>query len=152
MKACGEIAKRITELAAVSATEMPAGIREHLTECPACDRALATARLIRGLLAAAADAPEPPAGFADRVLAALAARGPSRPETELWRLGWGLVPAFAATVAVLLILFEFQATAVSGPIGLLQTEGLSASERIVLDTSPPEPDAVLTAVMEGGGT
>ncbi len=151
MKACRELEKRIREFVAVSATEMPAGFQEHLTTCPACSQALATARLGRGLLAAAADTPGPPVDFADRVLAALAARRPSHPETEIWRLGWGLVPAFAAAVAVLLILFEFQVTAVSGPIGLLPTEELSASERIVLDTSPPEPDAVLTAVMEGGG-
>jgi len=152
MKSCGEVEKRISELAAVSATEMPAGIREHLTGCPACARAMAAARLGRGLLAAAADAPEPPVDFADRVLAALPARRRSHPEAEMWRLGWGLVPAFAATVVLLLILFQFQASTVPGPIGLLPMEGLSASERIVLEASPPEPDAILTAVMEGGGT
>jgi len=70
----------------------------------------------------------------------------------MWRLGWGLVPVFAATVALLLILFQFQDSTVPGPIGLLPMEGLSASERIVLEASPPEPDAILTAVMEGGGT
>jgi hypothetical protein len=152
MKSCGEVEKRTSELAAVSATEMPAGIREHLTGCPTCARALAAARLGRGLLAAAADAPEPPVDFADRVLAALPARRPSHPEAEMWRLGWGLVPVFAATVALLLILFQFQASTVPGPIGLLPMEELSASERIVLEASPPEPDVVLTAVMEGGGT
>jgi anti-sigma factor RsiW len=152
MKACEEVEKRITELAALRVTEMPAEIREHLAGCPACTRALAAARLGRGLLAAAADAPAPPAGFADRVLAALPATRPSRPETEMWRLGWGLVPAFAATVAVLVILFQFQASAIPGPIGLVPLEGLSTSERLVLDASPPEPDLVLTAVMEGGGT
>jgi hypothetical protein len=150
MKSCGEIEQRITELASGSAAGMPPEIREHLMRCPACDRKLAAARLSRGLLSAAADAPEPPVDFADRVLTALAAPRPSRSEAEMWRLGWGLMPAFAATVAVLLMLFEFQATAVSGPNGLLPTEGLSTSENIVLGASPPDPDAILTAVMEGG--
>ncbi len=153
MISCGEIEKRITELASGSVAEIPAGIREHLMRCPACDRKLAVARLSGGLLSAAADAPEPPVGFADRVLTALAAhQRPSRPEAEMWRLGWGLMPVFAATVAVLLMLFKFQTTAISGPVGLLPTEGLSTSESIVLGGSPPNPDEILTAVMEGGGT
>jgi predicted anti-sigma-YlaC factor YlaD len=152
MRSCGEVEKRIAELAALRPTEVPAEIREHLAGCPACRRALAAARLGRGLLAAAADAPEPPAEFADRVLAALPGTRPSRPETEMWRLGWGLVPAFAATVAVLVILYQFQNGALPGPIGLVSMEELSAGERIVLEAAPPEPDLVLTAVMEGGGT
>ena len=151
MRLCKEVEKRIPELTAVPATQLPAGILEHLAGCSACERALSAARLSRGLLAAATDAPEPPAGFANHVMALLAARGLSRPETEMWRRGWGLVPVFAATVAVLLVLIEFQPTAVSGPIGLLPTEGLSAGERIVLEASPSEPDAVLTAVLEGSG-
>lgn len=152
MRACKEVEKRVTELAAFPATEMPAGIREHLAGCPSCARALAAARLGRGLLAAATDAPEPPAEFADRVLAVLPERRPLRSETEVWRLGWGLVPAFAATVALLVILHEFQESGVPGPIGLVSLEGLSAGEQIVLEATPPEPDMVLTAVMEGGET
>jgi len=152
MRSCGEVEKRITELAAVPATEMPAGIREHLAGCLTCARALVAARLGRGLLAAAADAPEPPAGFADRVLAALPETRPSRPEAEMWRLGWGLVPAFAATAVLLMVLYQYQAGAAPGPVGLVPLEGLSASERIVLEATPPEPDLVLTAVMEGGET
>ena len=152
MRPCKEVEKRITELTTVPATQLPAGILEHLAGCSACERALAAARLSRGLFAAATDGPEPPTGFAEHVLAALAARRASRPETEMWSLGWGLVPAFAATVAVLLILLEFQPTTVSGPIGLLPTEGLSAGERLVLEASPPETDAVLTAVLEGSET
>jgi hypothetical protein len=153
MTSCREIEKWITELASGPAAGMPAGIREHLLGCSACDETLAAARLSRGLLSSAADVPEPPVGFADRVLTALAAhQRPSRPEAEMWRLGWGLMPVFAATVAVLLMLFEFQARPISGPVGLLPTEGLSASENIVLGGSPPGPDEILTAVMEGGGT
>ncbi len=153
MISCREIEKRMTELASAPAAGIPAGIREHLLGCPTCDMKLAVARLSRGMLSAAADAPEPPVGFADRVLTALAAhQRPSRPEAEMWGLGWRLMPVFAATVGVLLMLFEFQATTVSGPVGLLPTEGLSTSESIVLAGSPPDPDEVLTAVMEGGGT
>lgn len=153
MKSCEEIAKSISELAALSAADVPAATREHLMGCPACTRVMAVARLRRGLLAAAANAPEPPVDFAERVLGTLAARRLRRPEAEMWRLGWGLVPAFAATVAFLLILFHFQPSTISGsPMGLFPMEGLSAGEQLVLETGPPEPDAVLTAVMEGGGT
>src|SRR3989304_1649598 len=70
MGSCEEVAKRIEELAALPAAELPSGIRDHLAGCPVCTRSLAVARVTRGLLAAAADTPEPPAGFAERVVAA----------------------------------------------------------------------------------
>lgn len=149
MGRCQEIENELGKLAALHAADLPAGIRDHLAGCPACTRALAAARVARGLLAAAADGAEPPAGFADRVLTALPETRPSRPEAEMWRLGWGLVPAFAATAVLLLILY--QASPISGPFGLLPAEGLSVGERLVLESAPPEPDAVLAAVMEGGG-
>ena len=152
MRVCEEAVKRIAELGVVPATEIPAGIREHLEGCPACARSLVAVRLLRGLLAAAADAPEPPAGFAERVLAALPAWRPLRPEAEMWRLGWGLVPAFAATVALLVVLYQYQAGAAPSPVGLIPLEGLSSGEQLVLEAAPPEPDMVLTAVMEGGRT
>jgi anti-sigma factor RsiW len=150
MESCNEVIQRIGELAAVPLAEIPARVGEHLQGCPACTRALAAARLARGLLAAAADAPEPPAGFADRVLAALPGPTSWRPDTDLWRLGWGLVPAFAATAALFLILYL--GSAVPGPAGVVPVEGLSSGERLVLETSPPEPDVILAAVMEGGET
>lgn len=152
MGSCEEVKKRIGELAVLPAAELPAESRKHLARCPACARALAAARLGRGLLAAAADAPEPPAEFGDRVLAALPEPRRSHPELDLWRLGWGLVPAFAATVALLVVLYQYQAGAVSPPMGLVPLEGLSVGERIVLEATPPEPDLILTAVMGGGGT
>lgn len=150
MGSCEEVAKRIEKLAALPAAELPSGIREHLAGCPACTRLLTAARVARGLLAAAADAPAPPAGFAERVVAALPASRAGRADEDLWRLGWGLVPAFAATVVLLLVLY--QASAVPGPVGLVLAEGLSSGERLVLEPASPEPDAVLAAVMEGGGT
>jgi len=150
MKSCGEVEKRLVELSALRTPEVPAEIREHLAGCAACTRALTAARLHRGLLAVAADAPEPPPGFADRVLARLPETELPRAETELWRSGWGLVPAFAATVFLLVILDQFQGSAAPGPVGLVSMEGLSAGERIVIEDTPLEPDAILTAIMEGG--
>lgn len=150
MTACNEVRQRIGALAALPAAGLPAGIRDHMAGCPACARELRAARLGRGLLQAAADAPEPPADFTEGVLAALAGRSVPRPEADLWRVGWGLVPAFAAMVALLAILYDLQAGPVPPPAGLVPLEGLSAGERLVLDASPPEPDAILTAVMEGG--
>ena len=71
MRPCKEVEKRITELTTVPATQLPAGILEHLAGCSACERALAAARLSRGLFAAATDGPEPPTGFAEHPVAAL---------------------------------------------------------------------------------
>lgn len=150
MGSCEEVAKRIEELAALPAAELPSGIREHLAGCPACTRSLAVARVTRGILAAATDAPGPPARFAEQVLAALPGPRSRRADADLWRLGWGLVPAFAATVVLLLALY--QASPAPGPVGLLPADGLSVGERLVLEPASPEPDAVLAAVMEGGGT
>jgi hypothetical protein len=48
--------------------------------------------------------------------------------------------------ALLLILYQFNG--VPGSFGLVPAEGLSAGEHLVLEASPPEPDAVLAAVME----
>ena len=151
MDTCEEVRRRIGELAGLPAAEVSAGVREHLAGCPACARRLAVARLTRGLVATAAETPEPPAGFAEGVLAALPpGRMPLRTDSDLWRFGWRLVPAFAATAALVLVLY--QASDVSGPTGLLPAEALSAGERLVLGASPPEPDLVLAAVVEGGGS
>ncbi len=149
MDTCEEVRRRIGELAGLPAAEVSAGAREHLAGCPSCGRRLAVARLARGLLATAAEGPEPPAGFAEGVLATLpSGRMPARTDSDLWRLGWRLVPAFAATAALVLVLY--QASDVSGPTGLFPTDALSAGERLVLGASPPEPDLVLAAVVEGG--
>jgi hypothetical protein len=105
-----------------------------------------------GLAAAAAEGPEPPAGFAEGVLAAVPAARPLRgwAQADPWRPAWGLVPAFAAMAAALLILFQFQSGATPIAGGLLPVEGLSAGERLVMEGRPPDPDLVLAAVMEGG--
>ncbi|MBI4839845.1 MAG: hypothetical protein HY803_02005 [candidate division NC10 bacterium] len=150
MGSCEEIAKRMVELGVLPAAELPSGIRDHLAGCPACARWLTAARVTRGILAAATDTPEPPARFASQVLAALPGARSRRADADLWRLGWGLVPAFAATVVLLLALY--QASPVPAPTGLMPVEGLSVGERLVLEPASPELDAVLAAVMEGGGT
>ena len=149
MGPCNEVTREISHLVTLSAGVLPPGIREHLAGCPACARALAAARLGRALLEAAGEAPEPPAAFRDRVLTALPVPGPQPAEADMWRLGWGLVPAFAVTAALVLVLY--QASPVSNPAGLVPTEGLSAGEQLVLEATPPDPDVVLAAVMEGGG-
>ncbi len=150
MRSCKPIRKNLTDLAAVPPGQLPPWVREHLTSCPNCLRTLESARLSRGLVAAAAGGPEPPADFAERVLAALPTGPPPlRAHEDLWRPAWGLVPAFAATAAALLILF--QATAAPVVPGLVPAEGLSAGERLLLVAGPPDPDLVLAAVMEGGG-
>lgn len=114
-------------------------------------RTMEGARLSRALVAAAAEGLEPPAGFAERVLAALPPAGPARgrAEADPWRPAWGLVPAFAAMAAALLILFQSSVTPVVG--GLLPVEDLSPGERLVMEARPPDTDLVLAAVLEGGG-
>ncbi len=150
MGPCEEIKRNVAALAALRSEDLPAGIGGHLAGCPACAQALAAARLGRGLLMAAAEGAKPPADFAERVLAALpAGPAPRRADVDLWRPAWGLVPAFAATAAALLILF--QATAAPISLGLVPTEGLSTGERLVLEARPLDPDLVLAAVMEGNG-
>jgi hypothetical protein len=160
MGSCEDVGKRVDELAALGAAAMPSWATDHLAACATCTRLLMRARLARGLLASAKDGGEPPADFAQRVLAALPASRPTgATDPELWRLAWRLIPAFAATVAMLLVLFQFEADVGSMPVGLtpgltpglVPVEGLSVSERLVLGASAPDLDLVLTAVMEGDG-
>ena len=152
MKSCAVVKRQLGELVAHAAAELPAEIREHLGGCPACARALGAARLSKGLLAAAADATEPPAHFADRVLAVLPRAKPSRTETEMWRLGWGLVPAFATALILLVVLYQYEARGIASPAGLLSLDGLSTSEQLALGSSTPDSEEVLTAVLEGDQT
>jgi hypothetical protein len=148
MKSCKPIRRSLTDVAALPADRLPPSVRDHLTRCSDCARALAAARLARGLVSVVTAAPEPPQEFARRVLAALPARPARRPtEQGLWRTAWGLVPAFAATAAGLFVLFQASASPVAG--GLVPTANLSVGERLVLEERPPDPDSVLAAVMEG---
>jgi hypothetical protein len=150
MSSCADIRSRMDELAAYPAAELPAYARAHVAGCRACARDLAAARLTRGLLSVTAEGAESPVDFSRRVLAALPTEPTPPPaETDLWRLAWGLVPAFTATAVALLILYSQDSDGPS-PVGLLPTEGITASEQLVLQASPPDLDLVLTAVMEGG--
>jgi hypothetical protein len=149
METCKDLKRRATEMAATRPEDLPEAMTRHLTGCPACTRVLAQERLARGLLTMAAKGPEPPAGFAETVLSALSRLPvPLRLETELWRPAWGLVPAFAATVAALL--FLFQTSSAPGPSGFLPTESFSAGEQLVLESPAPNLDLVLAAVLEQG--
>ncbi len=161
MAACEDLGKRMNEIVALDAAAMPSWAMDHLASCPTCARLLQRIRVTRGLLATAKEGPEPPADFAHRVLAALPAshlRGATDP--DLWRLGWRLVPAFAATAALVLVLFQSEvrlgsmtndlapALAPGLAPGLISEEGLSASEHLVLEATPPDLNLVLAAVME----
>jgi hypothetical protein len=118
--------------------------------CPACNRRLAAARLARGLILAGTETISPSQGFADRVRTVLAARSKgSRAAADVWRPAWGLIPAFAAAVAALFIVY--QTSEGPGPNGFLSTEGLSAGEYLVLGSPGPEMEDIVTAVLEGGG-
>jgi hypothetical protein len=150
MTTCDAVGRDIGKLAALAAAALPDAIRGHVADCPTCQRRLAAARLACRLVAEAVEDVRPPDGFADRVRTAVAARSRTpRAEAEIWRTAWGLVPAFAAAVAALLIVY--QATEGPGTNGFLGMEGLSAGEYLVLGSAGPEMDAILGAVLEGGG-
>jgi hypothetical protein len=90
---------------------------------------------------------EPPAGFVDRVVAAVSRKPASgQAEADLWRPAWRLVPAFGAVVVALPMLFQLNLT--PEPTGLFSQEGFSAGERLVLGSSAAETDLVLAAVLE----
>jgi len=148
MTTCRAVGKHLADWAALPPEEIPDWARNHLATCRECGRRLAAARLVRVAVTACGEAAPPPQGFADRIVAT-AFRGPAprRTETELWRPAWGLVPAFGAVVAALLMLFQFSLT--PEPTGLFSPEGFSAGERLVLGSSAPETDLVLAVVLEG---
>jgi len=144
------VARENEKLMGLQPAELPEEARNHLAACPACDRRLAAARLARGLIAAGTETIAPPPGFADRVRTALATRRVgSRADAETWRPAWGLMPAFAAAVAALVIVY--QTGEMPGPTGFLSSEGLSVGEYLVLGSPGPELDDIVTAVLEGGG-
>lgn len=150
MKTCKEVERGLAKLAALPPAEIPDEVRRHLTGCPGCERRLAMARLARGLVAVGVKEVVPPERFAERVTAAIAThQRPREAEPDVWRPAWGLVPAFAAAVAAMFILYQTDEG--QWPTGLFFTEGLSAGEHLILGASAPEPDAVLDAVLEGSG-
>ncbi len=150
MNTCKSVTRDLEKLVGLRPGELPEGVRDHVAACPACERRLAAARLARGLVVSAPGATSPPEGFADRVRTALVSRkAHSRPEADIWRPAWGLVPAFAAAVAALVIVY--QTSEVPAPTGFLSTEGLSAGEYLVLGSPGPELDDIVAVVLEGGG-
>jgi hypothetical protein len=148
MNTCKAVTRDMEKLVGLRPTDMPEGVRNHVAECATCSRRLAAARLVRGLIVAATETISPPHGFADRVRTALVVRKEeSRADVDIWRPAWGLMPAFAAAVAALFIVY--QTGEVPVPTGLLSTEGLSAGEYLVLASPGPEMDEIITAVFEG---
>lgn len=150
MTTCKAVGREMKRLVALPSAGLPEWVRRHASECPACRRRLAAARLARGLVGAGTEASLPPPGFADRVRTALADRsGVPRPEADVWRTAWGLMPAFAAAVAALFIVY--QTSEYPGPNGLFSTEGLSAGEYLLLGSPGPEMEDIIATVLEGGG-
>jgi anti-sigma factor RsiW len=145
---CRTIKAQLDALAGSPASDLPLGVTEHLAECSTCAKAVAATRLARGLVAQIPDEPLVPAGFADRVLVAIA-RHSRRDEdvAELWAPSRKLLPAFAAAAACCVILFQVMVW--NGPVGSPPDEALTPDEQLVLGVTPPDPDAVLTVVMAG---
>lgn len=150
MNPCRRIEVDEAELAGHAAEGLPAWVKDHVAACRSCRRRLEAARLMRGVRAASLEAGTPPAGFADRVVAALPVVGPApRPAEESWRPAWGLIPTFAAAAVAAILLY--QGSDAPGPAGFLTTDGLSAGEELVLGgSSIPELDLILAAILEGG--
>jgi FAD/FMN-containing dehydrogenase len=153
---CRTIRAALDALARAPATALPAWAAEHLARCRSCARQVATARLAHGLVAQTAGEPQVPAGFADRILAAIArgsraaARRDARRDegpAEFWAPARRLLPAFAAAAACCLILLQVMAW--TEPLGYLSGEELTPAEQFVLGVTPPDPDAVLAVVMAG---
>jgi hypothetical protein len=141
---CKALSREIVRIAGLADGELSPAIRRHLAECGACARALAAERLCRGILRACGEAPVPPPGFAARV----AARLPRLAEAaQAWRPAWGLIPAFAAAAAALVIVYGTSAESV--PAGLLPVHELTAGERLVFQERGTSPDAILSAILEG---
>lgn len=142
---CREVRRRIEEIVrgtpdAVEAT------RDHLAECRACAEALTVRRAVGRLLAArVAERSDPPADFAQSVVARLPRQAPGR-EADPWRAAWGLIPAFTAAVVALML--AYQSTDTLAP-GLLPIDDLSAGERVVLQEGGGSPDLLLSAILEG---
>jgi anti-sigma factor RsiW len=150
MGSCEELKRRIEDLAAVRPGELPETVRRHLAECPACFALLARERLVQGLVTAAADGIEPAPDFAEKVLASLPRHlAPVPAETDPWRPAWGLVPAFAATAAALLLFFV-QSSSTPGVSGFLPTDGLTNSEQLMLENTAPDLDLILETVLGQG--
>ncbi len=148
MNSCKVVRRQIAQLSSLRTEGVPEEIRQHVLQCPACAGELAVLRLERGVLVAAAEGPTPPAGFAQTVQSALPRRPAVQAEPDYWRPAWGLVPAFAATAAALLLILQTTPTG-TAQAGLLPMQSLSAGEEIVLGTlHQPDMDQLLSAVLE----
>jgi hypothetical protein len=148
MNACRALKRELARLASQGVGEQPLWIGEHLAACRDCRRRLKAARLAGYAARGPLEAVSPPQDFSLRVVAALPPSAATRPEADPWRPAWGLIPAFAAMLAGLVILY--QASEGPEPTEFLSMDDLSAGEHLVLGSSTPGLDLVLAAVMERG--
>ncbi len=146
MGACWQSRKKLPALGALPLAVPSLTIAKHAAACPACRHTLQAERLGRGLFAVLREGPEPPAHFVAHVLEALPV-GPYRVSRAVdpWHAAWGLIPAFAALAGGLFILYHPGLEA--GVSGLLPTDDLSASERLVFGPSKTDLDLVAAAVL-----
>jgi hypothetical protein len=138
-------------LAATPPPEWPGGTAAHVAGCRECSRAVAGARLVRGIVAVAAEGAEPRPGFAGRVMATLGATRRAGEAGDLWRPAWALLPAFGSVVAVLLALLVQSSGGAPAPPGWpALVAPSSVTERLVFGPGATDQDeeAVLMAVLE----
>lgn len=149
MRDCRAVRSELERLAATPRAAWPPGAAAHVAGCAACARALAVARLARGLVAAALRGPEPDPGFAGRVAAALGDAGRRQEGADLSRPAWVLFPVFG-TVAGLLLVLTLQSP---GPMPAATvwpepSDPASITDRVVFGPDTLGQDLVLAAVLE----
>jgi hypothetical protein len=130
------------------AAGFPQELTAHLESCADCRRLVAAIRIARGAIAALAEGEVPPPQFVANVMRALRVRvAPVQGEGDLWRSAWQLVPAFAAVV--LALFWWGPADLPMNSFDLLPLTGLSASERLVVDATPPAFETVAAVLVTG---
>ena len=128
--------------------DFPQELTAHLGSCADCRRRAAATRIARSAIAALAEGEGPPPQFAATVMRTLRGRvAPVQGEGDLWRSAWQLVPAFAAVV--LALFWWGPANLQPDSFELLPVAGLSASERLVLEATPPAFEAVAATLVTG---
>ena len=150
MSECRVVRASLDALVTGPDTAWPAEVAAHVSACEPCARAVAAARLARGLVLTTARGFEPRPEFAGRVMAAVA-RVESQTDADPWHPAWALLPAFGSVAAALLVLLLQGPGGGPVPADWPGLGGrLSAGERLVLEPgAAPDQDLVLAAVLEG---
>jgi hypothetical protein len=149
---CRAFRSEIERLVTAPRSAWPAEAMAHVTGCKGCAQALAVASVARGLVRAASTGAEPGPAFARRVMVAVGAEHPRTGGVDLWWPARLLLPAFGSVAAVLLVASLYG----GGDLPVLGTwmaiaSATSASETLVFEAGPSDPDVVLAAVLENGG-